>query len=99
MGFLVGARSVPIVPQPAGTYQVADGQSGSWDIDGHHDSGDWSCIAYNTGSFSHSVRLTFFTHLLDKPAQPRFTYEAPMLAPVPDLSHAGPPVRRGSWRS
>lgn len=94
MGFLIGMGKVALVPQPTGTYVVADGNSGTWDIAEHPDSGGWSCIAYNTGTFPHSIYLTFWAETIERKRQPRELLAAPMLAPVPDLSHAGPPVRR-----
>lgn len=94
MGFLVGINKVPALPLPTGTYVVADGNSGDWQIEGFPDSGAWTCIAYNTGTFQHSVYLTFHTKVIMGRTAPRELLAAPLLAPMPDLAAAGPPIRR-----
>lgn len=94
LAFLIAMGGVPVLPLPAGTYVVADGESGTWLVDGQPDSGAWQVKAYNTGAYPHSVYVTLYCDLTSPPDQ-----LTPMLAPwsitdAPDLSRRGPPVRR-----
>lgn len=94
LGFLLSMGGVPVLPVPAGTYVIADGESGTWLVDDQPDSGAWQVTAYNTGAYPHSVYLTLYCDLTSPQAA-----LTPMLAPwsladAPDLSRRGPPVRR-----
>lgn len=94
LGFRIGARAIPVVPQPAGTWVIAAGESGSFPLAGHHDSGDWSLIGYNTGTYPHTVYLTFHAELLERRPEERQVIPPWQLGPAPDLADLGPPVRR-----
>lgn len=64
VGFQIGARNVQIIPQAAGQFIVAEGGSGSFDLEGQHNTGDWSVIAYNTGLFPHNIYVTYHIRTL-----------------------------------
>lgn len=95
--FLVAMSGVPVLPvYGSSTYITTDGKDGTWELDKYPDSGGWEVIGYNTGTYAHTVDLTFYTNVpAPRPAR-RTAITAAQLMPVPDLSHAGPPVRRRS---
>lgn len=59
VGIQFGARSVAIIPRPSTTFITRSGNSGGYRVDGMHDTGDWSVIGYNTGSFPHTIQVTY----------------------------------------
>lgn len=95
VGFQVGMSSVPLYPQPAGTWIIGDDEHGSWEVSEAPDSGAWQLIAYNTGNYSHIVHVTFHVEVIE-PRKVRPAYiSLDRLVPRPDLSKAGPPVNAG----
>lgn len=94
MGWQLAMGGVQVVPVSSDTWVVDDGTDGTFSLDGYPDSGAWQVIGYNTGSFPHSVFLTFHLDLVIR-ANPVKPVISPLsLAPVSDLSKAGPPIRR-----
>lgn len=71
VGFQVGARGVQIIPALAGQFIIGEGTSGSFAVQGKHDTGDWSVIAYNTGTHPHNIYLTYHIRTL-RPAPAPF---------------------------
>ena len=65
MGWALTSAGAPVIPIQPGTYIVTDNQSGTWPLAGYLDSGNWQVTAYNTGTYDHTVYLTFE---LDLPA-------------------------------
>lgn len=95
MSFLLAMGGAPVLPvSQQHVYITADGKDGSWVLDGYPDSGAWQVIGYNTGTFPHSVLLTFHCDLPERPSRLRTLLSPYELMPSPDLSKAGPPVRR-----
>lgn len=62
VGIQIGARSVAIIPQPNTSFIVRSGSASGYDIEDHHNTGDWSVIGYNTGAHPHTIQVTFFAH-------------------------------------
>lgn len=62
VGIQIGARTVPIIPANRGQFLVRSGDSHGYDLTEQHQTGDWSVIGYNTGSFPHTVHVYFFVH-------------------------------------
>lgn len=62
VGIQIGARSVPILPSSPSQFYVRSGDSSGINLDDMHDTGDWSVIGFNTGSFPHTVHVTFRAH-------------------------------------
>lgn len=60
-GWCLSMGGVQVVPSDVGTFIVADDESDDWEIDSLPDSGAWQVTGYNTGTFDHTVYLTFFT--------------------------------------
>lgn len=58
-GWALGSAGVRIIPFNPGGWIVADGYSGSWDVEGQFDSGAWEFFGYNTGFWPHTVYLRF----------------------------------------
>lgn len=59
VGIQIGARSVPVLPDNPAQFFTRSGDSSGYDVADMHDTGDWSVIGYNTGSFPHTVHVTF----------------------------------------
>lgn len=94
MGWQLAMGGVQVVPTGSDTWVIDNGTAGTFNLDGYPDSGAWQVIGYNTGAFPHSVFLVFHLDLLSRPAPTPGPISAQLLAPVPDLSQAGAPVRR-----
>ena len=67
VGIQIGARAVVIIPHNTSQFITRTGDSAGVDLDGAHDTGDWSVIGYNTGTFPHTIHVTFHTHPLTAP--------------------------------
>lgn len=61
VGIQLGARGVPVFPQGALNFLVHNGSVNGYDLEDHHTTGDWSIIAYNLGTFPHTVYVEFRT--------------------------------------
>ena len=59
VGFQLGSKGVQVVPSNAGAYIVTDDQVVSWDFDGQPDGGSWQLLGYNTGTYDHTLHVTF----------------------------------------
>lgn len=59
MGWYLASSNTPVIPAQPQTWIVADGESGVWQVDGLHTSGDWHVVAYNTGAWPHTIYLEF----------------------------------------
>lgn len=93
MGWQIAMGGVQVVPYGPDLWVIDDSNSGTFSLDDAPDSGAWEVIGYNTGSSPHSVYLTFHLNLVQR-KQPRpGVIDARLLAPVPDLSRAGAPIR------
>jgi len=64
VGFAIGSGGLNIVPVPAGTWIVTDNEDLVYPLDETITSGAWQLLAYNTGSFPHTLRVYLFTQLL-----------------------------------
>lgn len=93
-GWQVAMDGAQMFPTGGDLYVVAHGQSGYWDVANTADSGAWQVIGYNTGVNPHSVYLVFHTDVPARPAVLTPLIPAYELSPAPDLSKAGPPVKR-----
>ena len=95
MSFLLAMGGVPVLPVSGQfTFITADGKDGTWHLSDYPDSGAWQVIGFNSGAFPHSVLLTFHTDVPSRPPVLRQNIPPYDLSPAPDLSKAGPPVRR-----
>lgn len=63
VGFFIAMSKTQVFPLPAGTYIVGDTVSGGWDVADQPDSGAWQVIAYNLGTFQHTIHLDFHVDL------------------------------------
>lgn len=59
MGFQLAMAGVPFLPRNTGQYIIANDETDTWVLDELPDSGAWQVISYNTGTYDHSVFLTF----------------------------------------
>lgn len=59
VGIRIGAKSVPILPSGAANWFTFSGMVQAIDLDGQHETGDWSVIGYNTGVNPHTIQVTF----------------------------------------
>lgn len=94
MGWRITMGGVQVLPSAGDPWIVADGESGSWELEGYPDGGAWQLTGYNTGAYPHAVYLTIAADpVIQRPPLPSLIPAAD-LSVAPDLSHAGPPVRR-----
>lgn len=61
MGWALAMGNVQVLPDDAGSFIIADDEEDTWQIENLPDSGEWQLIGYNTGTFDHTVYLSFFT--------------------------------------
>lgn len=59
VGFSIGSAGVAVIPYQSGQYIVTDDASIKWPLEGYIDSGSWTLFGYNTGSFDHTIYVTF----------------------------------------
>ena len=64
VGFQLASGGVPMIPLPAGAFVVTDDEELGWDLEGQIDSGAWQVLAYNTGSFDHTLEVRFLCDLV-----------------------------------
>lgn len=93
-GWRVLSSNTQVIPASAGAWMVTDAQSGTFDLPGLPDSGDWQVAGYNTGSFAHTVYVTFVAAVIEKPPGLITLHPNSVLSSAPDLSTAGRPLRR-----
>jgi hypothetical protein len=93
MGWQLAMGGVLVLPTSSDQWVIADGTSGTFTLDNYPDSGAWQVIGYNTGSYPHSVFLTFHLDLPSRPAAVPAPIHPLAFAGLNDLSKAGPPVR------
>lgn len=74
VGIQIGARSVPVLPGDRAQFYTTSGDTHAIGLDGHHDSGDWSVIGYNTGQFNHTVQVVFVVHRIEPLPEPEVTW-------------------------
>lgn len=93
VGFAVGAAGVPIIPYNAGAYVVANDETIPWEADGYHDSGSWTCFAYNTGRYVHVLEFRFEVDLPGERAGPITLFPTAALGGgVSSIAELGAPV-------
>lgn len=68
VGFAIGAAGTIIIPANAGQWIVTDDEKIGWDLDGAHNSGSWSFVAYNTGRDDHTIYVRFLVDLAAPPS-------------------------------
>lgn len=93
MGWQLAMGGVRVLPDHD-QFLVANGESGTWHVDDQPDSGAWQVIGYNTGAHAHAVYIAMHCDPPVRIIAPPAPLPALGLMPAPDLSMAGPPVRR-----
>lgn len=68
VGFQLASGGLQMLPINQGAFVVTDDEKLSWDLDGYITSGAWQCIAYNTGTFPHTIEFIFETDPVPLPA-------------------------------
>ena len=67
VGIQIGARTVPVLPSNTGAFYVRSGAAQGTDVIDLPNTGDWSVIGYNTGSFNHTIQVTFTVRRIVEP--------------------------------
>lgn len=75
VGFQLASGGVQMVPVNQGQFLTPDGETLSWDLSGYPTTGAWQMIAYNLGSFAHTLEVRFEADPVPDTASP--------LLPVP----------------
>ena len=68
VGFKIGSGGLQILPAAPGDYIVTDNEDLQYPLDDTITSGAWQLLAYNTGSYDHTLRVYFYCDLI--PIQP-----------------------------
>lgn len=93
MGWRVTMGGQQVIPRAQGSWVVASGQDGVWELGNLPTSGAWDVTGYNTGIYPHTVYVTFLAAVIPRPPPLPAVTPSVLFMPVPDLSQAGPPVR------
>lgn len=72
VGFQLASGGQPFIPYNANAWIVADDATIPLDLVGAIDTGAWQLIAYNTGTYTHDLFLTFELDPVQDLAQPLF---------------------------
>lgn len=91
-GWQIAQGGVKVFPTDSDNYITVDGKDGTWIVTDASDSGQWQVIGYNTGAFSHSVKLEFHCDLPERPKTLALSLPAWELYPGGPLDKAGPPL-------
>lgn len=67
MGWQLSSSGAQVIPEALGAYLVTAGESGTWQLEGLHTSGDWNVTGYNTGAYPHTVYLEFLVRSISQP--------------------------------
>ena len=94
MGWRITTGNAQVIPVNAGAWVVADGESRRWELENLPDGGNWQITGYNLGNQPHSIWIEWTLAYITPTHAHGGPLTAAQLAPVPDLSSAGPPVRR-----
>lgn len=65
VGFALGTGGLNVVPFGAGTWIVTDNEDLVYPLTATIESGAWQLLAYNTGSFDHTIRVYFYCELIN----------------------------------
>lgn len=79
VGFRIGNRGVQVLPVNAPAWIIDDDTERSYQLVDQPDSGDWSLIGYNTGTYDHTITVSFVLGLTGDQA-------AAAVAPPPNLT-------------
>jgi hypothetical protein len=63
VGFQLAMSGAQVLPITPGAFVVTDDEHISWDLTDQNTSGAWQMIAYNTGTFPHTIEIRFLTSL------------------------------------
>jgi hypothetical protein len=63
VGFQVAMAGKQVIPDTEGAFIVTDDEVIHWPLDGQPDSGAWQVIAYNTGTYNHTLYFRFLVDL------------------------------------
>jgi len=104
VGFQIAAAGRQMLPYEPGAFFVTDNETIRWPISEQITSGAWELIAYNTGSFNHTLEIRLLADLPGVAATPELLPlaalqspstvslpPAPALAPL-DLGLVAPPL-------
>lgn len=83
MGWQLSSSGAQVIPSNPGGYLIVDGESGVWQLDRLHNTGDWNVTAYNLGLYNHSIYLEFFVRPISQPET-----QADRIAAITSLSMA-----------
>ena len=76
MSFAIYRADTPVIPRQLGQFFTWDDHYASWDLEDYGVGAGWRVIGYNTGTYNHTVYLTFHTDPIEVSAtQSRFTLE------------------------
>lgn len=64
VGFQLAMSGFQVLPVETGQYFVTDDEVIHWPLEGQVDSGAWQVIAYNTGTYPHTLEFRFLVDLV-----------------------------------
>ena len=59
VGWALAAAGTVFIPRGSGGYIVTDSESDSWVLEDQLEAAAWTVLAYNTGSYQHTLYFTF----------------------------------------
>jgi hypothetical protein len=59
LGWQLAMGGVNVIPEQSGVYIIADNDEDTITVSGLPDSGAWQVIGYNTGTYNHTIYLSF----------------------------------------
>lgn len=82
VGFAFQHAHQQVIPYGFGQWIVTDNEAIDWPLGGPLMDGDWALLAYNTGSFPHTLQIRFLMTLAVIPALPRLPLSVSELSGV-----------------
>jgi hypothetical protein len=67
VGFQLASKGSQVIPVNAGAFLIGDNEVIYWGLENTLESGAWSCIAYNTGTYNHTLQFRFKLGLVRVP--------------------------------
>lgn len=84
VGFQIGLAGQQLIPITEGQFFITDNEVPSFELDNLPTSGAWQLIAYNTGTYSHTLQIRFYAALT--------SIEAPGISSPIDATQLPAPV-------
>lgn len=96
VGFALGNAAQPVIPWQPTAWIVTDDDEIVFPLTGYTDSGTWWVLAYNTGTYQHTLYLTFYCTLTTAAGGTGRALAPSTLSVVPVTSTVGATIPSGT---